>query len=116
VLPQLSSYTDPPIQLRKFPSSGLTVLHTPSYALENFAERLLALIKERNGRTTLEVAWAESISTALAAEMIGEAEMAGYVCRDESPGLDIPGLGSDGSSEVHWWPNLFKEYIWDGQE
>jgi ESCRT-II complex subunit VPS36 len=78
--------------------------------------RLHALIAEHGPRTTLEVAWAEEIPTALAVEMIGGAEAQGDVCRDEAPGLVIPGLDSDGGGEVRWWRNIFQGYVWDGQE
>ncbi|KAI0030449.1 EAP30/Vps36 family-domain-containing protein [Vararia minispora EC-137] len=114
-LPHLGAYTDPPIQMRKFPSSGLTVLHTPSFAPASFVGRLQGFISEHGPRTTLEVAWAEEIPTALAAEMLAEAEMAGEICRDETPGLSL-GLGADGTGEVHWWLNIFQTYQWDGQE
>ncbi|KZV70568.1 hypothetical protein PENSPDRAFT_651440 [Peniophora sp. CONT] len=116
VLPHLATYSNPPISVRKFSSSGLTVLHSPAYAPIGFVPRLQGLIAENGSRTTLEVAWAEDIPVALAAEMIGEAEVSGDVCRDEAPGVDVAGLGSEGAGEIRWWLNIFHGYEWDGQE
>ena len=116
VLPHLATYSNPSISVRKFSSSGLTVLHSPAYAPLDFVPRLQGLVAENGPRTTLEVAWAEDIPVALAAEMIGEAEMAGDVCRDEAPGVDVAGLGSEGAGEVRWWLNVFHGCEWDGQK
>ncbi|THH15875.1 hypothetical protein EW146_g4671 [Bondarzewia mesenterica] len=111
VLPYLPTHTAPPIHLRIFPSTGLRVLHTPAYAPAPFAKRLCDLIDERGARTALEVAWAENVPVGLVAEMIGEAEMVGEVCRDE--GQDAGGVGE--GVQVRWWVNVFKDYVWDGQ-
>lgn len=111
VLPLLPSHTAPPVRLRTFPTTGLRVLHTPAYAPGAFAARLCELIAARGPRTALEVAWAEAVPVGLVAEMIGEAEMGGAVCRDE---VHAAGGVGDGV-EVRWWANAFRDYVWDGQ-
>ena len=111
VLPLLPSHTAPPVRLRTFPTTGLRVLHTPAYAPGAFTARLCELIAARGPRTALEVAWAEAVPVGLVAEMIGEAEMGGAVCRDE---VHAAGGVGDGV-EVRWWANAFRDYVWDGQ-
>ncbi|KAI0920303.1 hypothetical protein AcW1_002081 [Taiwanofungus camphoratus] len=44
VLPQLPNYTSPPIHMRTFQESGLSVLHTPPYTRAAFASRLVGLL------------------------------------------------------------------------
>ena len=44
VLPQLPSFTHPPIRMRTFAASGLSVLHTPPYGSAAFASRLVGLL------------------------------------------------------------------------
>ena len=87
------------------------MLHTPAYAPGAFVARLCELIAARGPRTALEVAWAEAVPVGLVAEMIGEAEMGGEVCRDE---VHAAGGVGDGV-EVRWWANAFRDYVWDGQ-
>ncbi|PSR73324.1 hypothetical protein PHLCEN_2v10815, partial [Hermanssonia centrifuga] len=63
-------------------------------------------------KTTVEIAQDEKIPIGLAEEMVREVEDAGEVCRDESYG----GVGLfNTSSEVRWWQNVFRDYVWDGQ-
>ena len=44
VLPYLPSFTLPPIRMRTFPASGLSVLHTPPFGRATFAARLVGLL------------------------------------------------------------------------
>ena len=44
VLPVLPMYTTPPIHMRTFGSSGLSVLHTPPYSKAAFAARMVGLL------------------------------------------------------------------------
>ena len=44
VLPVLASYTLPPIHMRTFTSSGLSVLHTPPYSKAAFASRMVGFL------------------------------------------------------------------------
>ncbi|KAJ7467074.1 EAP30/Vps36 family-domain-containing protein [Mycena latifolia] len=124
VAPHLADHTAPPILLRTF-ASGLRVLHTPPYAHAAFSARLLARLpqvtptsaSDSNAKlvvgeplTTTEVAAAERLAVGLAAEMIGEVEQEGGVCRDDGA-CTIRG----GGEEVRFWGNVFKGYVWDGQ-
>ncbi|CAL1697693.1 unnamed protein product [Somion occarium] len=116
VLPHLPSYTSPPIHMRTFSSSGLSVLHTPPYTKAAFAARMVGLLTLAGPRTTVEVAQEEQLPIGLAQEMVIEVEDAGEICRDEGgSGVGIF-AGRDGSGEVRWWVNIFKGYVWDGQE
>ena len=108
VLPHLPHHTVPPIRLRTFPS-GLSVLHTPSYTHASFASRLASLLALTGPKSTMEVAGEERLTVGLAGEMIGAVERDGAVCRDE-------GSGGVGSAEIKWWVNVFRGYVWDGQE
>ncbi|OCH87834.1 hypothetical protein OBBRIDRAFT_795815 [Obba rivulosa] len=119
VLPQLPSYTSPPIQMRTFQSSGLSVLHTPPYTRAAFASRMVSLLTLAGPKTTVDVAHEEELPIALVQEMVGEVEDAGEICRDESEsGVSIPtvGAGRWASGEVRWWVNVFRGYVWDGHE
>ena len=64
-------------------------------------------------RTTVEVAYEESLPIGLVQEMVFEVEEAGDICRDEGEGK-VSAFGGRGQ-EVHWWVNIFQNYIWDGQ-
>lgn len=44
VLPHLPTFTLPPIRMRTFAASGLSVLHTPPYGSAAFASRLVGLL------------------------------------------------------------------------
>lgn len=44
VVPQLPQYTDPPIRMRTFAASGLSVLHAPPYTRAAFAARLVGML------------------------------------------------------------------------
>lgn len=108
--------------------SGLRVLHTPDYTREAFAKRVDFLLREcfPVGKTTFQIAVAENegpeyqnegltvdrvksegagVSLAMVQEMIECAEEDGAVVRDLGPG---------GTGELRWLPNLFVEYVWDG--
>ena len=54
--------------------------------------------------------------------MVAEVEMDGEICRDDGgSGVSIfsstsaPWAASEGG-EVRWWINIFRGYVWDGQE
>ncbi|KAF7974522.1 hypothetical protein HWV62_11980 [Athelia sp. TMB] len=112
VLPHLPQHTDPPIRARTFPS-GLMVLHTPQFTAASFTARLSSLLTLAGAKTTAEIAREEGLTVGLAGEMIGDAEAAGAVCRDE--GAPAQG-GGVGGVEVQWWPDVFTHYHWDGQD
>jgi len=72
----------------------------------------------------MEIALIEGITVALAREMIDNAEINGDVVRDDAEcviqdvdlnggGFTSTGLGEAG---VKWWPNVFIDYVWDGQK
>lgn len=70
-------------------------------------------------KTTVDVAHEEELPIALIQEMISEVEDAGEICRDESEsGLSVPTVsaGKWTSGEVRWWVNVFRGYVWDGQQ
>ncbi|RPD76898.1 hypothetical protein L226DRAFT_354147 [Lentinus tigrinus ALCF2SS1-7] len=122
VLPHLPSFTLPPIRMRTFAASGLSVLHTPPYGSATFASRLVSMITLVGPKTTVEVAQEEDLPIGLTEEMVHEVEMEGEICRDDGgSGLSIfsspgaPGAASEGG-EVRWWVNIFRGYVWDGQE
>jgi len=104
VIPHLPAYTNPPISNRTF-SSGLSVLHTPSYGHAAFSARLSGSFTLSGPKTTTEIAQEEKITVGLAVEMIAAVEADGEVCRDDP-----------GSGEIRWWGNVFIGYVWDGQE
>ncbi|KAI0632753.1 EAP30/Vps36 family-domain-containing protein [Trametes polyzona] len=132
VLPHLPSYTHPPIRMRTFAASGLSVLHTPPYGSAAFAARLVGLLSLAGPRTTIEVAQEEDLPPGLTQEMVDEVEAAGEICRDEGgsgvamfgsapAAKDAGAVGagwaaSGAGGEVRWWPNVFRGYVWDGQE
>jgi len=111
VLPHLPYHTSPPIRRRTF-TSGLSVLHTPSYTHASFAARLASLLALTAPKTTMEVAREEGMTIGLAGEMIGAVEVDGEICRDE--GGARAGANA-GGGEVRWWANVFRGYVWDGQ-
>ncbi|KAI0075151.1 hypothetical protein K474DRAFT_1646878 [Panus rudis PR-1116 ss-1] len=112
VLPHLPSYTSPPIHMRTFPASGLSVLHTPPYTRVAFAARMVGLLTLAGPKTTVEVAQDEQLPMGLTQEMINEVEDTGEICRDEGGG----GIGIFAErGEVKWWINVFRDYEWDGQ-
>jgi len=129
-LPHLPSYTSPPIRMRTFTSSGLSVLHTPPYTKAAFASRVVGLLSLAGPRTTVEVAQEEQLPIGLVQEMVLEVEEVGEICRDEGgSGVNVfnmnttsngkardKGMASIGGSEVRWWVNVFRGYVWDGQE
>jgi ESCRT-II complex subunit VPS36 len=59
----------------------------------------------------MEVAGEEGLTVGLAGEMIADVERDGDICRDE--GWSSAGVGG---GELRWWVNMFKGYVWDGQE
>ena len=58
----------------------------------------------------MEVAAEERMTVGLAEEMIGAVEVDGEICRDEGVSTGV------GGGEVRWWGNVFRGYVWDGQE
>jgi ESCRT-II complex subunit VPS36 len=64
--------------------------------------------------TTSQIAQEESITIALADEMIAAIEADGVICRDDERST-IKGGGSGSASEIRWFRNSFLDYIWDGQ-
>ncbi|KAH7922486.1 hypothetical protein BV22DRAFT_1017196 [Leucogyrophana mollusca] len=113
ILPLLPSYTSPPIRSRVF-KSGLSVLHTPPYTHAAFASRLAGCLLMSGSQTTSQVAQEENITISLAGEMIEAVEADGEICRDDSAAA-IKGGGSGSGTEIRWWNNVFREYVWDGQ-
>ncbi|KAI0702638.1 EAP30/Vps36 family-domain-containing protein, partial [Earliella scabrosa] len=129
VLPHLPTFTLPPIRMRTFTASGLSVLHTPPYGSAAFASRLVGLLTLAGPRTTVEIATEEDLPIGLTQEMVAEVEMDGEICRDDGgPGVAIfassPSASANESGwaatesggEVRWWVNIFRNYVWDGQE
>jgi ESCRT-II complex subunit VPS36 len=114
VLPHLPAHTVPPIRTRTF-ASGLTVLHTPPYTHAAFAARLASSLALGGPKTTVQIANEEGITVGLAGEMIKTVESDGDICRDDGSAA-INGGGSGAGVELRWWMNVFKGYIWDGQE
>ncbi|KAH8077386.1 EAP30/Vps36 family-domain-containing protein [Cristinia sonorae] len=114
VLPVLPAYTSPPIHMRTFVNSGISVLHTPPYTKAAFASRMVSLITLSGPRTTVEVAHEERLPIGLVQDMVDEVEEAGEICRDGGSGGGGGGIGVDGT-EVWWCVNAFREYVWDGQ-
>ncbi|KAF9468345.1 EAP30/Vps36 family-domain-containing protein [Collybia nuda] len=114
VLPHLPSCTEPTIQSRTF-LSGLGVLHTPMYSAAAFAAKLSGMLALTGPKTTIEVALEEGITVGLSSEMIAAAEADGSICRDDSA-TAIVGGGGAGDAGLRWWPNLFVDYVWDGQD
>ncbi|KAL5478830.1 VPS36 [Sanghuangporus weigelae] len=115
-LPFLPQYTTPPISTRVL-SSGLRVLHIPSHSTSSFSKRLLAQLTSTtpcSTTTTTQIASTESLSVGLAEELVNEVEETGMICRDD-PSTAI-NLGAGMAIEVRWWPNLFEECTWDGQD
>ncbi|CDO68073.1 hypothetical protein BN946_scf184788.g4 [Trametes cinnabarina] len=123
VLPRLPSFTNPPIRMRTFTGSGLSVLHTPPYGSAAFAARLVGLLSLAGPRTTVEVAQEEDLPIGLTQEMVDEVETAGEICRDEGgSGISLfSGLGAgrstanlasawaaSGGGEIRWWVNIFR--------
>ena len=77
-------------------------------------------------KTTVEVAQEEDLPIGLTEEMVHEVEMEGEICRDDggsgvgvsifsTPGAPAGWAASEGG-EVRWWVNIFRGYVWDGQE
>ncbi|KAI0830056.1 EAP30/Vps36 family-domain-containing protein [Trametes gibbosa] len=135
VLPHLPSYTHPPIRMRTFIASGLSVLHTPPYGGAAFAARLVGLLTLAGPRTTIEIAQEEDLPPGLVQDMVNEVEAAGEICRDEGGsgvamfgsapkdatsvahgGVGWVASGEGSGGEVRWWANVFRGYVWDGQE
>ncbi|PIL26133.1 hypothetical protein GSI_11888 [Ganoderma sinense ZZ0214-1] len=122
VLPHLPSFTLPPIRMRTFPASGLSVLHTPPFGRAAFASRLVGLLTLVGPRTTIEVAQEEDLPIGLTQEMLDEVETDGEICRDDGgSGVDmfsesLGGTEGGAGGEVRYWVNIFRGYVWDGQE
>jgi len=75
----------------------------------------------------MEIALIEGVTVALAREMIDDAEINGDIVRDDGEcviqdgdpndgGFASTGLGGVGEAGVKWWPNVFIDYVWDGQK
>lgn len=57
------------------------------------------------------------MTVGLAAEMVEAVEDDGEICRDDAGANAIKGGGSgSGGGEIRWWRNVFRGYVWDGQE
>ncbi|KIJ64342.1 hypothetical protein HYDPIDRAFT_28786 [Hydnomerulius pinastri MD-312] len=112
-LPHLPSHTSPPIRSRTF-NSGFQVLHTPPYTHASFAARLSGYLAMSGVQTTTQIAQEESITISLATEMVSAVEADGVICRDDEQSA-IKGGGSGSGSELRWTLNLYREYVWDGQ-
>ena len=72
-------------------------------------------------RSTIEVAQEEDLPIGLTQEMLDEVEMDGEICRDDGgAGVDMfsesLGAASGAGGEVRYWVNIFRGYVWDGQE
>ncbi|KAF8645600.1 hypothetical protein AX16_007682 [Volvariella volvacea WC 439] len=120
VLPHLPHCTSPSISHRAF-SSGLSVLHTPSYSHAQFSTRLCSILAMSGPKTTMEIAMEEGITIGLTWEMVWAVENDGDICRDDNDaaivgGASGSGAGNAGGGEVRWWGNVFVGYVWDGQE
>ncbi|KAI1790835.1 EAP30/Vps36 family-domain-containing protein [Ganoderma leucocontextum] len=119
VLPHIPTFTLPPIRMRTFPASGLSVLHTPPFGRAAFASRLVGLLTLVGPRTTIEVAQEEDLPIGLTQEMLDEVEMDDEICRDDG-GVGVATfsewLSTSGGGEVRYWVNIFRGYVWDGQE
>ncbi|KAH9837869.1 EAP30/Vps36 family-domain-containing protein [Rhodofomes roseus] len=123
VIPQLPQHTDPPIHMRTFTASGLSVVHTPPYTKAAFTARLVGLLSLAGPQTTVQVAREEALPIGLTQEMVNEVEDEGEICRDEggsglnvTAGLSGSGWASSGGGEVRLWVNIFQGYVWDGQK
>ncbi|KZT00402.1 uncharacterized protein LAESUDRAFT_666244 [Laetiporus sulphureus 93-53] len=125
VVPRLQTYTSPPICMRTFRASGFSVLHIPEYALLEFNARLDNNLKSHGPKTVVEIAQEEGLPIGLTQEMVNDAEGDSFICRDEGgSGVNVTantagawrGWASEGSGEVRYWPNIFRDYVWDGQE
>ncbi|KAI0668952.1 EAP30/Vps36 family-domain-containing protein [Trametes maxima] len=133
VLPHLPGFTHPPIRMRTFAASGLSVLHTPPYGSAAFAARIVGLLTLVGPRTTVEIAQEEDLPIGLTQEMVDEVERDGEICRDEggagvavfsglstasadTAGADAGWATASGGAEVRWWTNVFRSYVWDGQD
>ena len=70
-------------------------------------------------RTTVEIAREEDLPIGLTQEMVDEVERDGEICRDDGGG-GVSTVSShwatSGGGEVRWWVNVFRGYVWDGQE
>lgn len=66
-------------------------------------------------KTTIAIAHEEQLPIGLTSDMVSEVEEVGEICRDEG-GEKIDAFGAGHGQEVHWWPNVFRGYVWDGQD
>lgn len=116
VLPLLEVYTSPSLSVRTFTMSGVKVLHTPEFGHVAFKARLVEYLSKdsEDGQTTARIAQRESISIALAEEMILDVEDDGEIVRDD---LKCAIHGERVFGEVRWCKNtlLHSGYVWDGQ-
>ncbi|BGP43347.1 Vacuolar protein-sorting-associated protein 36 [Rhodotorula kratochvilovae] len=115
-LPRSASSSGAPISLRTFPS-GLTILHTPRFALPAVRARVLDLLDTRQALAASLLsasASVEGVSVGLAKELLGLLELgdpgaagggggAGAVVRDEQ------GEGT------RWYRDWISDAVWDGQ-
>mmetsp|Transcript_15273 Transcript_15273/g.22857 ORF Transcript_15273/g.22857 Transcript_15273/m.22857 type:complete len:404 (+) Transcript_15273:61-1272(+) len=74
---------DLPVELREF-RSGVLVVQSKSHSDEAITQRLLALVKERERLTPLDVSKLTDTPHPLAKEQLLIAEQQGVLCRDES--------------------------------
>ena len=63
----------------------------------------------------------EDLPIGLTQEMLDEVETDGEICRDDGgAGVDMfsQSLSTAGGAggEVRYWVNIFRGYVWDGQE
>ena len=80
-------------------------------------------------RTTIEIAQEEDLPIGLTQEILDEVEMDGEICRDDggagvalfaslssSASTSADAWAASGGGEVRYWVNIFRGYVWDGQE
>ena len=84
---------------------------------------ILLLSSTVGPQTTIDIAQEEDLPIGLVQEMLDEVEMDGEICRDDG-GVGVAlfaaapaaSASSVGSGEVRYWVNVFRGYVWDGQE
>ncbi|KIY44855.1 hypothetical protein FISHEDRAFT_67272 [Fistulina hepatica ATCC 64428] len=113
IIPQLAAHTRPPVTSRVL-SSGLTVLHTPPFSHAAFSARLLVLLDSVGPQNALAIARSEGVTIGLVTEMILAVEADGAIARDDSNTSISGSSGGLGGSEIRWWPNMLRDYVWDG--
>jgi ESCRT-II complex subunit VPS36 len=93
----------------------LQVLHTPPYTHASFIARLIGILTLAGPQTALGIAREEKLTISMTMEMIRVAESEAHVCRDDGSSM-ITGGSSGVGVDVRWWKNVFKDYVWDGQD